>query len=232
MNSVKRMIKHIPVLGPALQRTAGLAKKQPAFLTSSQYWEDRYKTGGNSGAGSYNRLAQFKSEVLNEFVRRAQVISVMEFGCGDGAQLSRAEYPVYTGVDVSAKAVNICREHYRNDPAKKFFTTDTLPAEKRADLVLSLDVIYHLVEDRIFDAYMRQLFQAARRFVIIYSSNQDREWTDKHVRHRQFTRWVKDNEPGWTLSECIKNKYPFDPDSPDDTSFADFYIYILSGQPA
>jgi hypothetical protein len=47
-----------------------------------------------------------------------------------------------------------------------------MPADLgRFDLELSLDVIYHLVEDEVFDAYMRSLFAHAGRFVVIYSSN-------------------------------------------------------------
>ena len=34
--------------------------KAAEFSDSSQYWDDRYKEGGNSGAGSYGRLAQFE----------------------------------------------------------------------------------------------------------------------------------------------------------------------------
>lgn len=42
-----------------------------------------------------------------------------------------------------------------------------------ADLSLSLDVIYHLVEDEVFETYINTLFKSARRYVIIYSSNSD-----------------------------------------------------------
>src|SRR5687768_6622655 len=55
-----------------------------SFLNSNQYWDDRYLIGGNSGAGSYDRLAQFKADVLNKFAYDRDVSSVIEFGCGDG----------------------------------------------------------------------------------------------------------------------------------------------------
>ena len=38
-------------------------------FNSGEYWENRYKANGNSGAGSYNRLAEFKAEVINGFVK-------------------------------------------------------------------------------------------------------------------------------------------------------------------
>jgi Methyltransferase domain len=220
----KRTLKEMPVLGPALQWVVRLIRRQPDFQ-SAQYWEDRYRAGGNSGAGSYDRLAEFKADVLNDFVHRNRVSSVIELGCGDGAQLELADYPSYIGVDVSAKAVDICRRQYANDADKAFCTTDGLLLHATADLALSLDVIYHLVEDSVFDAYMRQLFERARRFVIIYSSDKDEEWKSSHVRHRKFTDWIKQNESDWALLQRINNKYPYDPDNEADTSFADFYIF-------
>ena len=67
------------------------------------YWENRYERGLTSGAGSYGRLAHFKAEVLNEYVNQNKILSVVEFGCGDGAQLSLAKYANYIGLDLSPK---------------------------------------------------------------------------------------------------------------------------------
>jgi hypothetical protein len=90
---------------------------------------------------------------------------------------------------------------------------------------LSLDVVYHLVEDSVFDAYMRRLFESARRFVIVYSSNMDQDWPAEHVRHRQFTKWVEQHRPDWALQHTLKNAYPHDAADPEQTSFADFYVF-------
>lgn len=68
---------------------------------SSEYWERRYAAGHNSGAGSYGALAEFKADVINRFVARNSVQTVIEFGCGDGAQLELADYRHYVGYDVS-----------------------------------------------------------------------------------------------------------------------------------
>ena len=223
--SIKRILKSTPIIGPTLQQVAGARRTQPIFRTSAQYWDDRYRIGGNSGAGSYNHLAQFKADVLNDFVRQNQIISVIEFGCGDGAQLELTDFPNYTGVDISPRAVDMCRRLYGNDSSKAFFVAHALPSDAIADVALSLDVIYHLVEDEVFDAYMGKIFERSNRFVVIYSSNKDQEWTSKHVRHRRFTGWVEKNKPDWVLAQTIKNKYPYDPSDEANTSFADFYIF-------
>jgi hypothetical protein len=223
LNTVKTLIKNTPLIGPTLDHLRG-----KSFKNSAQYWDQRYKTGGNSGAGSYSRLAEFKADVLNRFVKVRQVSSVIEYGSGDGAQLKLARYPSYTGVDISAKAVEMCRAIFANDLSKRFLQSDAVPPGTMADLSLSLDVIYHLVEDSAFDAYMRSLFGSARRFVIVYSSNMELDGSCKHVRHRQFTTWVVQNKPEWCLHSTIRNVYPWDPADPDHTSFADFHIFVRS----
>ena len=72
---------------------------------SAKYWELRYRRGGNSGAGSYNNLAKFKANFLNNFVIENHIKSVIEWGCGDGHQLSLASYPQYIGYDVSKQSI-------------------------------------------------------------------------------------------------------------------------------
>lgn len=195
-------------------------------FNSSRYWEDRYNTGGNSGAGSYGRLAQFKANVLNDFVLKHGINSVVEYGCGDGAQLEIAIYPEYTGFDVSPKAVTICRKKFADRPNYKFFETETLlDKEGYFDLAISLDVIYHLSEDDVFDAYMKRLFASSRNFVIIYSNNIEKSFESPHVRGRRFTLWCDEYAKDWTLFQSMENLYPYDPAEPDDTSHADFYIF-------
>lgn len=66
-----------------------------SFSGSEEYWKLRYKSGENSGAGSYRKFAQFKAETLNSFVRDKQVESIIEYGCGDGNQLMLLEYQSY-----------------------------------------------------------------------------------------------------------------------------------------
>lgn len=198
------------------------------FKNSAEYWENRYREGGNSGAGSYNRLAEFKAEVVNDFVKRNNVRSVVELGVGDGAQLRLADYPLYTGFDVSKSVVAKTRALFAQDSSVRILHISELTDRTKADLSLSLDVIYHLVEDNVFDLYMEQLFDISTKFVIIYASNSDSEWPDPHVRHRKFTRWVEQRRPDYKLIDTIKNRYPHSDIDPDNTSFSDFYIFAKS----
>lgn len=196
-------------------------------FSSTDYWGQRYESGRNSGPGSYGHLADFKADVLNAFVSENNVASIIEFGCGDGNQLTLAKYPAYIGYDVSPSVIVMCRELFHKDKSKQFFHTKDYAAQT-ADLTLSLDVIYHLVEDDVFDDYMHRLFNASSKFVAIYSSNQDEPIAPaaKHVFHRRFGGWVEKNAPQWNLMTCIRNPYPYNGDS-TKTSFADFYFYCM-----
>lgn len=200
-----------------------------SFKTSATYWEDRYRSGGTSGCGSYRRLAEFKARVLNDFVAENDIRSIIEFGSGDGAQLELARYPAYIGVDISTAAIEMTRKKFDGDSTKRFFHASEVPEGTQAELGLSLDVVYHLVEDEVFDAYMKQLFDAAQRYVIVYASNEDKPQVVPHVRHRAFTRWVESNRPDFALARTIPNQYPYDPSDPENTSFADFYVFEYSG---
>ena len=91
-------------------------------INTAAYWETRYASGKNSGSGSYGRLAVFKAEIINDFCKKHNINTVIEWGCGDGNQLSLMNYPLYTGLDVSCTVIELCREHYANDKSKKFIT--------------------------------------------------------------------------------------------------------------
>jgi protein O-GlcNAc transferase len=201
------------------------AKRHP--FSVGAYWEQRYRRGGNSGSGSYGRLAYFKAEVLNEFISENKVEDIIEFGCGDGHQTSLLENTSYLGVDISPTAIEQCRKRFETDSSKRFMELKAFTETPRnATLTLSLDVIYHLVDDEIYYAYMRDLFDYANRFCIVYSANVEEMTPDIHVRKRKFTEWVEQNRPQWKLIKHLPNRYPTRPGrDPNETSFADFYFF-------
>lgn len=220
---IQRIIK-IPLIYKYIERLYFLS-----FPGSQIYWEYRYRSGKTSGSGSYSALARFKAEILNSFIKENNIRSVIEFGCGDGNQLALAEYPRYIGLDVSRTAIEMCKMKFENDKSKSFFLYDTLcfvdnHGVFKNDLAISIDVIYHLVEDEIYDKYMRALFASSNKYVIIYSSNYEEHQSD-HVRRREFTKWVELNAIDWKLLKKINNKYPYDPLDPMNTSKSDFYIF-------
>jgi SAM-dependent methyltransferase len=219
-------LKEISVLRKIKNAIVDLKNRQAmATFESEKYWIDRYAAGRNSGSGSYNHLAEFKAEILNNFVDTQQVRSVIEYGCGDGNQLKLANYPQYIGFDVSPGAIALCQQIFAGDPSKGFKLAKDYDNE-RAELTLSLDVLYHLIEDSVFESYLTRLFDSATKYVIIYSSNKDEQQSLSHIKHRKFTQWVEQNCQQWELIQHIPNRYP-DNGNHEQTSFADFYIYSV-----
>jgi len=199
--------------------------KKKLFYNSETYWERRYSKGGKSGEGSYGKLANFKAEIINKVIKENNIKKVIEFGCGDGNQLSLLNCHSYIGLDVSKTAIKLCTGRFKKDKTKNFFLynphcfADNNQIFK-GELGLSLDVIYHLTEYNIFEKYMKHLFSSSSKFVIIYSSNTNNnsKFQDPHIKHRCFSKWIKNNLLKWELIKIIKNKF-------SKESFADFYIY-------
>jgi hypothetical protein len=202
---------------------------EASAFSSAEYWESRYRAGGDSGAGSHGRLADFKAETINSFVTANHIRSMIDFGCGDGSQLTLLKAPAdYIGVDVSPAALARCAMRF---PGRRFVAWDQLASLPPVDMTMSMDVIYHLVEDSVFADAMRCLFAWSIRFVMIYASNVDASWPAAHVRHRRFTAHVAATEADWRLLAHLPNPYPYDAAHPDTTSFADFFVYGRANAP-
>jgi SAM-dependent methyltransferase len=203
------------------------------FIGSAAYWERRYAKGGNSGAGSRGTHAEFKAAVLNKFVAEQSIDSVIEFGCGDGEQLALAEYPSYLGFDVSPTTLSNTMAKFAEDTSKSFALYDPERFSDRAgfvtaDLVLSLDVIFHLTEVEVYERHLEHVFGAARRHVVLYTSDADDPGMDgefaPHIRHHPVLRDVEQHYPEWRLTDRIENPHPWSTED-QDGSISDFFIY-------
>ncbi len=228
-----RWVRRLPLLSGLAQAIQSRWKRH-RFRGSAEYWNNRYLEGGSSGPGSCGVLAEFKAHFLNRYVAEHNISSVVEFGCGDGNQLSLARYPAYIGLDTAAAAIVRCGMHFSADVSKSFYLYSPTAFFDdcrlfHADLSISLDVIYHLVEDEIYERYMNHLFLSADKYVIIYSSNDPNlnKNAAPHVKHRNFTSWIENNMPEWRLLEVVENDHSYDGNC-EMTSFADFYVYVLT----
>lgn len=233
IGGVKNALKRIPVVAPLVRRALGIYRKA-TFPGSSTYWKDRYAEGGNSGRGSYGAFAEFKAEVINGLIRELGIGSTIEFGCGDGAQLAQGAYGRYIGLDVSPEAIRACARRFAGDTTKSFFLYDPTcfidhHGLFRAELALSLDVIYHLTEDAVFEAYMRHLFASGSRYVVIYSNDSAEYSPAPHIKYRRFSDWIGVHAAEWVLWRRIPNRFPHTGD--DRTgSPSDFFVYSCEKQ--
>lgn len=211
-----------------LNRDGAISSKDNFNFSSSAYWEERYGEGRTSGAGSYGVLSEFKAAVINKFIRDESIDALIEFGCGDGAQLSKFVVDRYVGVDSSPTVIKKCQVHFSEDSSKLFFINpEFIRAGIKFELTISLDVIYHLVEDDEFEDYMSMLFGSSMKYCIVYSCDDcEEEPRVPHIRRRKFTDWVKVNAPQWRLFAVRYNDYPFaELKSSKNSSISDFFFF-------
>jgi 2-polyprenyl-3-methyl-5-hydroxy-6-metoxy-1,4-benzoquinol methylase len=191
-------------------------------FNSKDYWENRYITGGNSGKGSYDKLAVFKSIIINSVLENnKQILSIIDYGVGDGNQLSlfNLKDKSYLGLDVSKTIIEKCKNMYKNNSNKQFKTCDEIDfTTLKTDMTISCDVLYHLIEYPKFIEYINNLFNISDKFVIIYANNINKDTYSSHVKFRNFTNYIKENFKEWILIRTIKNPY-------SNLSPSDFYIY-------
>jgi len=207
---------------PMLQRFCMKCFPGYYFKDSSAYWEKRYAKGGNSGAGSFGHLAQYKADIINSTISEYEVDKVLELGCGDGRQLELLKINRYTGYDVSSTAIKLCNEKFSGNDHYSFLNDlSGLPCD--FELVMSIDVIYHLIEDSVFDEYMDTIFKYSSNLVLIYSSD-FASASEIHVRHRQFTSTIASKFPHWELIKKMENPHPYLGDNKMG-SLANFYLY-------
>jgi hypothetical protein len=204
-----------------------LQVRKRTFTGTAEYWESRYATGGNSGAGSYGREAEWKAEIVNSWVAELGVSSVIDLGCGDGNQLGLAKYPRYLGLDPSATAVRRCIERFGGDSTKSFFAYDPSSLADpagwlRGDIALSMEVIFHLIEEELFEDYMIRLFDSAERYVVICSNDTSGSEQGPTERHRDFTKWIEREQPEWELDRRVE--------PPSDINLmSSFFLYKRKG---
>ena len=215
IRKIKNIINHNKLL-----RSLVVPVYKIFFFSSSDYWESRYKSGGNSGTGSYGKFAKFKAEIINDFVKKNKIKNIIELGCGDGANLQLYEIESYLGYDVSPTIIKTNKKQFQNKNFQ-FDLMKNLDIKIKTELSISLDVIYHLTEDKVYKNYMETLFKISSKYVIIYSSNfDDIDVVNAHVRHRNFEREIPKT---FELQTHIPNRFP--PESCEVFSLADFFVY-------
>lgn len=203
----------------------------PQPFESRKYWSERYENGRTSGSGSYGRLADYKSNVINDLVKERSIESVCELGSGDGNQASLFEIERFTGIDVSELVVREANTKFADRPEWRFHTADDFEVQPLAfDMTMSLDVIYHLIEDDVFDRYMRDLTTLAARYVLIYASDHNEQAASVHVRHRAYSEWMAAHAPEFKLERTYEHPYPMiEGADVDQTTFAFFRLFKRQG---
>ncbi len=145
------------------------------------YWNTRYAQGGNSGAGSYGLTGKKKLDHL----AKLDFSSVSELGCGDfnfGNNLLDLHPASYIGLDVSEVAVIKNSQQY---PQHTFGVVGTDYSLPQGDLLLCVDVLFHIIEDSEYERVLSALEKTWTKYLALTAYERDEEFSN-HVRIRKF----------------------------------------------
>ncbi len=160
----------------------GDGANNPPFNTAA-YWRTRYDRGASSGGGSRGAEAAAKARLIERAIDDVRPKSVLDFGCGDG----------YVGGLVK-RVVAQWVSYDPNVEGKYLLPLGVF------DLVLSLDVLFHLPNDDEYRDYMLHLFGYARSHVFIWSTNHDNQRGHHHVLDRA---WLTDVSHAWIVKWAV-----------------------------
>lgn len=167
-------------------------------FNSPLYWENRYSQRWNSGAGSYGEDAHSKSNYINDVIKKYNLKTINDYGHGDGNQLTYIKgFDKYYGYDVSKTIRDICINRYKGEDNYRFI--DTPSKFIKADLSMSLDVLYHIIEEKLYVEYLKTLFSIGE-YVLIYAVD-DNVSGAPHYKAREFTPYIKKTFPNFKLIE-------------------------------
>ncbi len=182
-------------------------KKKKTVSSSETYWRGRYADTsskffkGASGNGKLPFRTRYKSKIINSVISTHSVESILDLGCGDGSLTSKIKCKKYFGIEIDKNLTDELRRQYENQPNYNFSTAleDSWP--ESFDLSLSIDVIFHLLEDEVYIKYMNMLFMGNAELVLIKSSNHDEVGIGRnaHILHRNFTKNISANFPEYKL---------------------------------
>lgn len=142
------------------------------------YWNERYIKGGNSGDGSYGEVLFNKLKLLSNL----DIKSISEIGCGDfnfGANLLKL-YPnaSYVGSDISEYIV---KKNRKAHPEHVFLVDKDVPD---ADLLLCVDVLFHILDDKEYEAMLNRLDHYTNYLAV--TAYEEEQRTSPHLKIRKF----------------------------------------------
>lgn len=149
------------------------------------YWDSRYAAGGNSGYGSYGEQLEKKLKWISQL---EGISSVLEVGCGDfnfGKNVLdtlKLSPQAYTGMDISRFIVERNKKLY---PEYTFKTIENGTEFQQADLLLCIDVLFHIYDDKHCEELLQSLDRMWKKYLVLTAYERD-EPLGGHVRIRKF----------------------------------------------
>lgn len=190
------------------------------------FWNQRHGklglySGGDKGISNYenfefyiHRLSMIL-KLINKYYIGKKSLEVLDAGCGKGFfsnGLFSSGY-IVSGIDSSVNAISFCKENY----PEIFFKQDDLDnfvLNKAFDVVVCIDVMFHIVEDNLWEKSVKNLaYHAKNNSIIIISDYIDAVDSEKtigekikYIKYRNKKRYSKVLEP---FGFFLKNVVPY-----------------------
>jgi hypothetical protein len=140
-----------------------------------EFWENKYDQGGISGLGSIGLYRNWK---WNKIVQNCgkNIKSIIDVGCGDlrfwqhpiANRIMKGDNFTYWGIDV---AENIIKRNVKFYPDGRFICAPAhvRQPQLRASVVLGLDLLFHIMDDRDYFRTVQNLCRYANLYLVIYT---------------------------------------------------------------
>ncbi len=215
-----------------------LSRLWGAGFNTSQYWERRHMAAaGELRSTGHTHLTEAQNRVdydakraaietkLGEWVGDAAGQSLLDAGCGTGLfseTFSQLGFSV-TGVDFSPTAIDAARR--RTSGRFQVADLSRMSLDERFDIVASIDVLFHVVDDRVWSRTLEQMMRHVADggcFVVqehLVEAAPDTAPGDSHVRFRTiecYDRALAD------IGATIRDHYRYD--LPSERSWKDLLL--------
>lgn len=152
-----------------------------SFEIERAYWNQRYKDGGLSGEGSYGDQVKWKIEQL----KGLDFKTVLDIGCGDGnfyQELIKVFPDIdYLGLDISEDIIN-----KNKCLGGKWKAIRDLNFRQSADLVLCIDVLFHIIIEKELKYFVDKLKKIKCKYLVICTTKNSHTNFSKHLSNISF----------------------------------------------
>jgi 2-polyprenyl-3-methyl-5-hydroxy-6-metoxy-1,4-benzoquinol methylase len=212
-----------------LSHTTGAGREAFTATEARTYWDRRHAESDDLASGGNISMSRAENamfyavrtarllEVLGTQSDPASPLRVLDAGCGQG-HFSRAIASFghrVDGIDTSEVAVAGCRAAAGPLESYALSALQDWSPSHLYDVVVSIDVLYHLMDDREWEASVRHLASLVRlggRIGLVdHQADADRTWS-----HYQKTRAAGRyravlEECGMTVERFVRNDFRDDP---------------------
>jgi len=179
----KKIVAHVAiilgilVLGSGMRLRAEAKPPNPPSKDLVQTFNGIYSRGdwakdpegkGTSGTGSTLDVTQEYRAYIEQFIKKHNVKSVVDAGCGDWefSSATNWNHARYLGVDISTNVIDLVKKKYQKEGVS-FMVGDVTESLPSADLLLCKDVLQHLPNQLIIKFIKNNLKKGKYKWAII-----------------------------------------------------------------